>query len=184
MTVQKDIYETTEEEFLEDMAQLPDIEEVDPELLAALAEEDEEDEVEEVVVIKAKKPRNYINNKDLLIQLALSKEQDQMTNDLVKMLTTLCDRYGAKSNFGGYSYLDDMKAYAMYMLVRTWRAFKPEKSSNPFAFFTQCIKNSFIQFLKKERIERDIRDQLLVENGLNPSYAYGEGDDGGGDSDY
>ena len=60
----------------------------------------------------------------------------------------------------------------MMMLVRTWKSFNPEKSSNPFAFFTQCIKNSFIQYLKAERRQRDVRDLLLVDQGLDASYTY------------
>jgi DNA-directed RNA polymerase specialized sigma24 family protein len=57
-------------------------------------------------------------------------------------------------------------------LVKTWDNFNPERSSNPFAFFTQCIKNSFIQYLKLEKRQRVIRDELLVDSGLTPSYNY------------
>lgn len=179
-----DLYATDPDQFLQEAA----TEDTDPELLEELAGEPEveEPETEEVVKpIKTKRVKNYINNADLLVQLELSRQQDQMTNELVKMFQTLCDRYGAKYNWANYSFLEDMKAYAIYMLVRTWRAFKPEKSQNPFAFFTQCIKHSFIQCLNKEKNERDIRDQLLIEAGLNPSYSYGDGDgdsDGGSDS--
>ncbi len=45
-------------------------------------------------------------------------------------------------------------------------------SSNPFAFYTQCIKNSFIQFLKLEQYQRDVRDKILVKQGLSPSHGY------------
>jgi len=125
---------------------------------------------------KPKKPRkvNYLNNKDLMIQVALSKEQGQMTDRLAHMLQTLAARYGRKGNFANYTYNDDMQAYAMMMLVRTWNRFDPAKSNNPFAFFTQCIKNSFIQFLNQERRQRDIRDSMLVDNGLDPSYTFQE----------
>lgn len=72
----------------------------------------------------------------------------------------------------GNTYNDDMQGYASMMLVKTWDKFNPEKSSNAFAFFTQCVKNSFIQFLKQERRQRDIRDEVLVSNGLNPSFTF------------
>lgn len=72
----------------------------------------------------------------------------------------------------GNSYNEDMQAYAMMMLVRTWNSFNPEKSNNPFAFFTQCIKHSFIQYLNQEKRQRDVRDLLLIDSGLNPSYGY------------
>lgn len=123
---------------------------------------------------KPKKARktNYLNNKDLLAETIKSKEQGQMSDKLARMLQMLCARYGSRANFAGYTYNEDMQAYAMSQLVRTWNSFNPEKSSNAFAFFTQCVKNSFIQYLKQEKRQRVIRDELLVENGMNPSYTY------------
>ena len=127
---------------------------------------------------KPKKPKkvNYLNNKDLMIQVLLSKEHEppRMTDRLAHMLQTLALRYGRKGNFANYTYNEDMQAYAMMMLVRTWNSFNPAKSQNPFAFFTQCIKNSFIQFLNQEKRQRDIRDSKLVDQGLDPSYSYQE----------
>lgn len=176
---QSTIYDTDPDVFL---ATIP---EDDPELATLVKELEDEpivetEEVETVQpTIKPKRVKNYINNADMLVQLELSIAQDQMTDELVRMLQTLCTRYGSRINFGGYSYIEDMKAYAIYMLVRTWRAFNPQKGKNPFAFFTQCIKHSFIQFLNKEQNERDIRDQMLVDAGFNPSYSFGDGDDSG-----
>ncbi len=121
---------------------------------------------------KPPKKKNYLNNKDLLAQVMLSKEQDDMTDELAKMLQTLCARYASRAQFANYTYNEDMQAYAMMMLVRTWRSFNPEKSNNPFAFFTQCIKNSFIQMLNQEKRQRNVRDELLIDSGMNPSYTY------------
>lgn len=121
---------------------------------------------------KPRKSKNYLNNRDLLAEVMKSKEIGQMTDKLAHMLTLLCARYGARAQFASYTYNDDMQAYAMMMLVRTWNSFNPEKSNNPFAFFTQCIKNSFIQFLNQEKRHRVIRDEVMVDKGLNPSYTY------------
>lgn len=121
---------------------------------------------------KKKKKTNYLNNKDLLAEVLKSKEQGQMTDKLAHMLQTLCKRYASRGNFANYTYNEDMQAYAMMMLVRTWNSFNPEKSNNPFAFFTQCVKHSFVQYLNQEKRQRVVKDELLVENGLNPSYNY------------
>jgi len=122
---------------------------------------------------KAKK-KNYLNNRDLLAEVLKSKENDppKMTDKLARMLQMLCARYGSRGQFAGYTYNEDMQAYAMMMLVRTWNSFNPDKSNNPFAFFTQCVKNSFIQYLNSEKRHRTIRDELMVNEGLNPSYTY------------
>lgn len=125
-------------------------------------------------VTKKVKKKNYLNNKDLLAEVLKSKENDppKMTDKLARMLQMLCARYGRRGQFANYTYNEDMQAYAMMMLVRTWNAFNPEKSNNPFAFFTQCVKNSFIQYLNGEKRHRTIRDELMVNEGLNPSYTY------------
>ena len=116
---------------------------------------------------------NYLNNKSLLAEVIACKANDNhMSNKLATMLQLLCARFGSKPNYVNYTYNEDMQAYAMLMLVRTWFKFNPEKSSNPFAFFTQCIHHSFIQFLNSEKKQRDIRDQALVEQGLDPSFSY------------
>lgn len=114
----------------------------------------------------------YLSNKELLAEVKRAKRKGEMSNQLARMLQMLCSRYAKKGNFINYTYNEDMQAYAMMMLVRTWNSFNPEKSSNPFAFFTQCIKNSFIQYLNQEKRQRNIRDLVLVDQGLNPSYGF------------
>lgn len=122
--------------------------------------------------IKTPPKKNYLNNKDLLAAVIESKQNGQMSNKLATMLTLLCNKYSKKGNFANYSYNDDMQSYAMLMLVKTWNAFDPAKSNNPFAFFTQCIKHSFIQYLNQEKRQRDIRDETLLSCGLSPSHGY------------
>lgn len=117
----------------------------------------------------------YLTNKDLMIEVKRSKEKGQMTNELAMMLQLLCSRYAKKGNFINYSYNEDMQAYALMMLVRTWNSFDPEKSNNPFAFFTQCVKNSFIQYLNQEKRQRDVRDFMLIDQGMNPSHGFSDG---------
>lgn len=114
----------------------------------------------------------YLTNKDLLPAIIEAKQQGKLTDKLALMLQLLCAKYAKKGNFANYTYNDDMQAYAMLMLVRTWNSFDLAKSNNPFAFFTQCIKNSFRQYLNVEKRQRTVRDSLMVKNGLNPSYAF------------
>lgn len=115
---------------------------------------------------------NYLSNTNLLEQVGISKANGKMSNDLTKMLMLLCDRYSTKSNFAGYTFIDDMRMFALLNLCKTWSSFNAEKSNNPFAYYTQNIKNSFIQYLKNEKKQRNIRDMLLVSHGVNPSHTY------------
>jgi DNA-directed RNA polymerase specialized sigma subunit len=116
----------------------------------------------------------YLNNKELLAEYKASQEKGEMSNTFAKMLQLLCSRYAMKGSYSGYSYNQDMQAYAMMMIVRTWKSFNPEVSSNPFAFYTQCIKNSFSQYLKHEKKHRVLRDKMMIAQGLNPSFGFNE----------
>lgn len=137
--------------------------------------------VEEVVVVpvvvKAPPKNIYLNNRDLLQEVKVSKSKGEMSGRLAKMLQLLCNKYAKRGNFVNYSYNEDMQAYAMMMLVRTWDSFDPARSENAFAFFTQCVKSSFIQYLNQEKRQRVIRDLILVDQGYNPSFGFEDGDD-------
>ncbi len=118
----------------------------------------------------------YLSNKNLMEEIELSKATGQMTANLAGMLQLLTSRIARKGQFINYSYNEDMQAYALLLLVRTWKGFNPEKSNNPFAFYTQCIHNSFKQYLKQEKKQRRVKDLLLIDGGLNPSFYYEEED--------
>lgn len=121
------------------------------------------------------KKKNYLNNADLMKQIALSREQDKMTDELANMLTVLCTRYAKHPDYSGiYSYDEDMKAFAMLTAVRVWRSFNPERSNNPFAYFTQIFRHAFYQYLNHETRQRVIKDEVLVNMGELPSFSYME----------
>lgn len=124
---------------------------------------------------KPPKKALYLTNKELLAEVINAKQKGVMTNNLANMLMMLTRKYAKKGNFVNYTYNEDMVSYALMMLVRTWNSFNPEKSDNPFAFYTQCIKNSFVQYLNQEKRQRNIRDLLLIDQGMNPSYGFGDG---------
>lgn len=114
----------------------------------------------------------YLNNKELLRATIESKQRGQMTNELAQMLQLLVSRFATKPCYNNYSYNEDMQAYAMLMLVKTWERFDPDKSSQCFCYYTECTYHSFLQYLSMERKHRDIRDKLISQQGFNPSFAF------------
>ena len=84
----------------------------------------------------------------------------------------IAERYSHKGNFVGYSYREDMVAAAVTNLCNNALKFNPEKSSNPFAYYTTGIYHSFLQYMAEEKNHRKIRDTLLVDAGFNPSYNF------------
>lgn len=126
-----------------------------------------------VEVVKVPKKKKYLNNADLMIQIKLSREQDRMTDELANMLTLLCAKYAKHPDYANiYSYVDDMKAFAMLTVVKVWRSFNPDKGSNPFAYFTQILRHAFYQYLNHESKQRTVKDVLMVDIGELPSFTF------------
>jgi|LakMenE01Jun11ns_1017448.scaffolds.fasta_scaffold9688371_2 hypothetical protein len=121
---------------------------------------------------KKRIPRNYLSNANLLEQLALSRQKGEMTHEFSKMIMLLCERYSKKSNFARYTFIADMQSYAILNIVKNWRSFDEARFDNPFAYYTQNIHYSFVQYLNMEKKHRNIRDKLLVNNGLDPSHSF------------
>lgn len=94
----------------------------------------------------------------------------QMTHRLAVMYMMLVDRYSRRTNWRGYTYLDEMKSHALLQLSQIGLQFNEAVSDNPFAFYTTTIKNCFTRVLNLEKRNQNIRDDILIMNGANPSY--------------
>jgi len=89
---------------------------------------------------------------------------------LAKMYLMLCSRYSMRGNWRGYTYVDEMRGQALLQLTQIGLQFNEAKSQNPFAYYTAAINNSFTRVLNLEKRNQNIRDDLLEEEGLNPSF--------------
>ena len=98
------------------------------------------------------------------------KNAGKMTDTLAKMMMMMCERYATRGNVRGYSYNDEMKGQAILQLVSIGLQFDESKSDNPFAYLTSCVINSFVRIINIEKRHREIRDDILEINGLNPSF--------------
>lgn len=116
----------------------------------------------------------YLTNSKLLPAVISAKEEGKLSEELAKMLMMLTRKYAQRPCFSRYTYKEDMISEALANLCQNALKFNPEKSKNPFAFYTSCINNSFLQFLNVEKKHRRIRDQLLIDMGENPSYNFTE----------
>lgn len=92
------------------------------------------------------------------------------TERLALMYMKLCERYSMRSNWRGYTYVDEMRGQAILQLTQIGLQFNEFKSQNPFAYFTTVINNSFTRVLNLEKRNQNIRDDLLEEEGLDPSF--------------
>ena len=99
-----------------------------------------------------------------------SKGHGQATQKLAMMWMKLVDRYATRGNVRGYTYNDEMKGQAILQLSQIGLQFDESKSNNPFAYYTAAVTNSFVRVINIEKRNQNIRDDILEQNGLNPSY--------------
>ena len=99
-----------------------------------------------------------------------SVDHGKMTNQLALMYMKLCERYGTRANWRGYTYNDEMQSQALMQLSQIGLQFDESKSDNPFAYYTAAITNSFTRILNIEKKNQAIRDDLLEFNNMMPSF--------------
>ena len=98
-----------------------------------------------------------------------SKDHGQITENLGRMFIKLSERYAQRSNWRGYTYVDEMRGQAILQLSQIGLQFDESKSENPFAYYTAAVTNSFTRILNIEKKNQNIRDDMLIESGLTPS---------------
>lgn len=88
---------------------------------------------------------------------------------LVDAVIQICDRLATRNNFSGYTYLDEMVAEGKLSCITALikRKYNPEKSDNPFAYFSMIAWNAFIQVIKNEHKETYIKHKELENHVIN-----------------
>lgn len=100
-----------------------------------------------------------------------SLDHGSITNKLAKMFILMVNKYGQRSNWRGYTYIDEMKGQALLQLAHMGLQFDELRSDNPFSYYTQSLQNSFTRVLNLEKKNQDLRDDLLIDSGASPSFS-------------
>ena len=117
---------------------------------------------------KVKKPRNYINNRDLYNEMKIYKDKynqakennlplPKITNYMGECILAIANRLSTKGNFSGYTYRDEMISDGIENCIMYINNFNPDKYDNPFAYLTQIIKFSFIRRIQKEKKQQYVK---------------------------
>lgn len=104
------------------------------------------------------KKRHYVNNKEMLEELIEYKKTNVISPELGKMLLAIANNYSNKGSFINYTWREDMVADAVLTCVKYIHNFNPDKSKNPFAYFTTVCRNAFLNFIKKQKKHSVIKD--------------------------
>ena len=80
---------------------------------------------------------------------------------LGEIFVNLVDNFATKTNFSGYTYLEEMKSRAIFFLLKYSKNFNPVKSKNAFAYCTQFVYHAFLQVIKKEKKHIETKKALV-----------------------
>lgn len=94
-------------------------------------------------------------------------------------LYKIANRLSLKPNFVNYTYRDEMVADGLENCIAYIHNFNPEKSTNPFAYFTQIIYYAFLRRIEQEKKHLYIKQKTLENfyfEGMLAEQAVGEDD--------
>ena len=125
-----------------------------------------------------KKSEHYVNNKELLEALIVyrakvaaaaeqGKSKPRITNYLGECFLKIATHLSYKPNFVNYMFRDDMISDGIENCVQYIHNFDPEKSRNPFAYFTQIIHYAFLRRIQKEKKQLEIKTKIIERTGFD-----------------
>ena len=138
--------------------------------------------------MKSQKPKeHYVNNKEFLAEMIKYKDmcakaekrgrrQPPITNYMGECFLKIANHLSYRPNFINYTFKDDMISDGIENCLQYVSNFNPDKSNNPFAYFTQIIYYAFIRRIQKEKKQAEIKQKLLNRTDIH-QYETIEGDD-------
>jgi len=146
------------------------------------------------VMTKRKRSIHYVNNKEFLAALIRYREDVEIANIndrpkppipnyIGECFLKIATHLSFKPNFVNYMFKDDMICDGIENCVQYIHNFNPEKSQNPFAYFTQIIHYAFLRRIQKEKKQIEIKNKILEKSGYSDVFD-GNMVDGDNFSDY
>jgi len=138
--------------------------------------------------VKPKQKPHYVDNKKFLQamveyrNLRIKAEEEstkrpQVTNYIGECYLKIANHLSYRPNFINYTYRDDMISDGIENCLQYMDNFDPEKSKNPFAYFTQIIYYAFIRRIQKEKKQQQVKQKMIANFGEEQMMDQLEGDD-------
>ena len=116
--------------------------------------------------------RHYVDNKEFLVAIteyrervqaakAAGEQKPRVTEYLGECMVKIANHLAYKSNFVNYTFRDEMILDGIENCITYIDNFDPEKSKNPFAYFTQITYYAFIRRIQKEKKQMDTKKKFI-----------------------
>jgi hypothetical protein len=137
----------------------------------------------------ATKQKHYINNPDFLQALIDYKTAQKnckeknlppppIPNYIGECFMKIAEGLSHKPNFINYTYRDEMMSDGIENCLMYFDNFNPDKSKNPFAYFTQIIYYAFLRRIQKEKKQTYVKYKATEQMGILDEMELMEFDDG------
>ena len=137
---------------------------------------------------KAKEKPHYVDNKKFLEAMIEHRERcekaakrnrkkPEVTNYIGECFLKIANHLSFRPNFINYTFRDDMISDGIENCLQYMDNFNPDKSNNPFAYFTQIIYYAFIRRIQKEKKQIQIKSKLIANTGVENMMDQLQGDD-------
>ena len=135
---------------------------------------------------------HYVDNKklyaEMVIYLDAVKEAEESDSGRPRVpeyigecLLKISTRLSTKPNFINYTYRDEMISDGIENCINYIGNFNPEKSTNPFAYFTQIIDYAFLRRIQREKKQLYIKHKSLERSVVFDELATTDGNPEQGD---
>ena len=122
----------------------------------------------------ARKKQHYVDNEKFLVVMSDYREEHLQAKDNDTELPIIPDyagecflkiaeRLSHRPNFINYAFREEMVSDGIENCVMYASNFNPEKSKNPFAYFTQIIYFAFLRRIEKEKKQLYIKYKTMDE---------------------
>jgi len=141
-----------------------------------------------------KKKEHYVDNKKFLAELIIYRQQiaeaeeagdpkPRVSNYIGECFLKIATHLSYRPNFINYMYRDDMIGDGIENCIQYIHNFDPEKSKNPFAYFTQIVYYAYLRRIAKEKRQQSIREKILERKGYEEVF-HTDGNENASDMNY
>ena len=106
-----------------------------------------------------------------------NRKKPEVTNYIGECFLKIANHLSYRPNFINYTYRDDMISDGIENCLQYMNNFDPDKSDNPFAYFTQIIYYAFIRRIQKEKKQMQVKAKIIANAGVENMMDQLEGDD-------
>lgn len=102
------------------------------------------------------------------------KDPPKIPNYIGECFYKIANKLSNRPNFINYSYKEDMVGDGIENCINYVKSFDPDKSNNPFAYFTQIVWHSFIHRIQKEKKQQYIKYKSMNNMVINNEHFIGD----------